>query len=163
MITAESFWQAFKERNITFFSGVPCSILQNIIYCALRDPELTYIPASREDMALGIASGAHMSGKSAGILLQNSGLGNLVNPLTSFSLMCKIPVLLIITWRGYQGQDAPEHLVMGEKTLELLDVLGLPYRVLEQNNLDSAIDAVRMSMDEQQTPGALVLREGIVI
>jgi phosphonopyruvate decarboxylase len=162
MISVDRFWQAFEARGITFFSGVPCSLLQGIIQHALRDPRLSYVSAPREDAALGIASGAYMCGRAAGILLQNSGLGNLVNPLTSFNLIYRIPVLMIITWRGYLGNDAPEHLIMGDATLRLLEVMDIPYGVLEESNLESLIDELAASMAEQRIPAAILLRDGIV-
>ena len=162
MISAATFWQGFKNRGITFFSGVPCSILRNIIDHAVSDPEVTYIPAPREDAALGIASGAHMCGRASGILIQNSGLGNIVDALTSFNLIYEVPVLMIISWRGYLGKDAPEHLVMGEKTLDLLGGLGIPYGVLEEDNLDDLVDEIASAMRKQKTPGAIVLRKGVV-
>ena len=162
MIPTRDFWEVLKNRNITFFSGVPCSILKNIITYALSDHQITYVPAPREDSALGIASGAYMCGKSSGILIQNSGLGNVVNPLISFNLIYKVPVLMIISWRGYLGKDAPEHSIMGEKTLSLLEELSIPYGILEEDNLDHLMDKVGLSMSKQGVPGAIVIRNGIV-
>ena len=162
MIAVERFWQALRVNGITFFSGVPCSILRGAIRYAVEDSALSYIPAPREDAALGIASGAYLCGRSAGILIQNSGLGNIVNPLTSFNMIYRIPVLMIVTWRGYMGNDAPEHLVMGEKTPQLLESLDIPYGLLEHSNLESLIDEVGASMAERGIPGAIVVREGIL-
>jgi len=162
MISVERFCESLKNRNITFLSGVPCSILKKIINYALNDSQITYVPAPREDSALGVASGAYMCGRASGILIQNSGLGNIVDSLTSFNLIYKVPVLMIISWRGYLGKDAPEHSVMGEKTLDLLEELGISYGVLEEDNLDHLIDVIVSSMNKQKIPGAIVLRRGIV-
>lgn len=162
MISVEEFWDALKSRGVDFFSGVPCSILKNIINFALKDPEITYISAPREDAALGIASGAYLCGKIGGILIQNSGLGNIVNPLTSFNLIYQIPVFMVITWRGHQGKDAPEHLVMGEKTLSLLEEIRIPFEVLKEDNLESSLENLLGSIKEKQIPAALILRRGIV-
>ena len=119
---------------------------------------ITYIPAPREDVALGIVSGAYLCGQRGGILIQNSGLGNIINPLASFNLIYHIPVLMVITWRGYQGKDAPEHLVMGEKTTRLLAELDIPYEVPEENNLENSLDNLLSLMKEKETPVALILR-----
>lgn len=162
MIPAAQFWDVLKSRDLTFFSGVPCSILEHIIHHAIQDPRIAYVPAPREDAALGLASGAKMCGRGSGILMQNSGLGNVVNTLTSFNLMYKVPVLMVISWRGYQQKDAPEHLVMGEKTLGLLQYLDIPYRVLEESDLDKSVDAVLSAMLKNQVPAAIILRKGIV-
>ena len=116
----------------------------------------------REDVALGIASAAHLAGRRGGILLQNSGLGNVVNPLTSFNLIYRIPVLMLVSWRGYGGHDAPEHLIMGEKTPDLLSTLGIPQVVLEANTLEDNVQWAVSTMEQQQIPVAVILRKAIV-
>ncbi len=96
--------------------------------------------------------------------MQNSGIGNIVNPLTSFSLMYKIPTLLIVGWRGYGGppNDAPEHWIMGVKTPEIFDLLEVPYEVLEKDNLGPVLDRLLAAIEEQSVPGALLVRAGII-
>jgi sulfopyruvate decarboxylase TPP-binding subunit len=116
----------------------------------------------REDVALGIASAAHLAGRRGGILLQNSGLGNVVNPLTSFNLIYRIPVLMVVSWRGYGGKDAPEHLIMGEKTPDLLHTLGVPHTVLEAETLEENLQWAVATLEQQQVPVAVILRQGIV-
>ena len=162
MPTAHEFWDILKRLQVTFFSGVPCSLLEDVIQAALDDPAVIYIPAVREDVSLGIASAAPLSGRRGGILLQNSGLGNVVNPLTSFNLLYRIPVLMVVGWRGYQGDDAPEHLLMGEKTLDLLQTLEIPYTILEATALAENLCWAVATMDERQIPVAAVLRKGII-
>ena len=95
---------------------------------------------------------------------QNSGVGNLVNPLTSFSNMYKIPALLIIGWRGYGGppNDAPEHWIMGVKTPEILDLLEIPCEILEEDNLEPALDRLLAAIEKRSVPGALLVRAGVI-
>jgi sulfopyruvate decarboxylase subunit alpha len=162
MRTAHEFWDILKRQQVTFFAGVPCSLLEAVINVGLADPAVTYIPAVREDVALGIASAAHLAGRRGGILLQNSGLGNVVNPLTSFNLIYRIPVLLVVSWRGYAGKDAPEHLIMGEKTPDLLRTLGIPQAVLEAETLEEHLQWAISTMERQQVPVAVILRKAIV-
>jgi sulfopyruvate decarboxylase subunit alpha len=162
MHTAHDFWSVLKQHRVTFFSGVPCSLLESVIHEALADPEVTYIPAVREDVALGIASAAHMAGSRGGILLQNSGLGNVVNPLTSFNLIYRIPVLMVVSWRGYGGRDAPEHLIMGEKTPQLLQTLNIPHVILEAEKLEDQLQWAVSTMLQQQTPVAVILRQAVL-
>ena len=161
---AQTFWDALKARGLTFFSGVPDSTFHHAYNLMLHDPEIRYIPAVREDVALGVASAAYFTGKLGGVIMQNSGLGNLVNPLTSFSLMYQIPVLLIVGWRGYGGppNDAPEHWIMGVKTPEILDLLHVPYEILESDNLEPALDRLLATMVECSAPGALLVRAGVI-
>ena len=155
---------ALKARGYNFFVGVPDSTFGSVFSEMESDPEIRYIRAVREDVALGVTSAAHMVGGRGGIVLQNSGLGNLINPLTSFSLMYRIPVLLLIGWRGYGGppNDAPEHWIMGEKTEDFLKLLDMPYRLIEQDNLEASLDDLIAEMDERSIPGALLVRGGIV-
>src|SRR3989442_11685011 len=68
MRTADEFWNILKSHDVTFFAGVPCSLLEGVINAGLADPAVTYIPAVREDVALGIASAAHLTGHRGGIL-----------------------------------------------------------------------------------------------
>ena len=153
-----------KKRGLTFFSGVPDSTFQHAYLWMIKDPDIRYVPAVREDVALGVASAAYFAGQMGGVMMQNSGVGNIVNPLTSFSLMYKIPVLLIIGWRGYGGppNDAPEHWIMGTKTPEILELLEVPYEILEPDNLDSALDRLLPAMKEHSVPGALLVRAGVI-
>jgi len=162
MRTAYEFWNILKSHEVTFFAGVPCSLLEGVIKAGLADPAVTYIPAVREDVALGIASAAHLTGHRGGILMQNSGLGNVVNPLTSFNLIYRIPVLMVVSWRGYGGKDAPEHLIMGEKTPELLHTLGIPHAVLEVDTLEENLQWAISTMEQQLIPVAVILRHGTV-
>ena len=149
---------------MTFFSGVPDSTFQAVYHHLLKDPDLRYVPAVREDVALGIASAAYFHGKLGGVLMQNSGIGNIVNPLTSFSLMYRIPVLLVVGWRGYGGppNDAPEHWIMGVKTPEIFNLLEVPCAVLERDNLEAALDGLLGQIQERSTPGALLVRAGVI-
>ena len=161
---AHAVWQALKSRGFTFFAGVPDSTLSPLFKVMNGDPELRYVSAVREDAALGIASAAPLVGWRGGVLMQNSGLGNVVNALTSFNLLYGLPVLLIVGWRGYGGppNDAPEHWTMGAKTTGLLELLGLPYEVLEADGLELALDRLTAAMDERSVPGALLVRHGII-
>ncbi len=161
MISPDSFWSYLKSKNFTFFSGVPCSILKGILNAALSDPEITYIPAVRENAALGVASGAYLAGRKSGILIQNSGLGNSINGLTSFNLIYRIPVLMFITWRGYEGKDAPEHIIMGEKTTGLLEMLNIPHVVMSEH-FEGEIDWAVREMEERSLPVAIILKKGLI-
>jgi phosphonopyruvate decarboxylase len=167
-MTSDQFWTVLKSRGLNFFSGVPDSTFTDAYTQLIQDPEIRYIPAVREDSALGLASAAYFSGGIGGVMLQNSGLGNLVNPLTSFSLMYRIPALLIVGWRGYGGppHDAPEHWIMGAKTPQLLDTLEIPYTVLEPDQppeqFEATLDQLLATMRQEATPGALLVRPGAI-
>ncbi len=161
---AQTFWNGLKGRGVNFFAGVPDSTFQNAYNVMVNDPEIRYVPAVREDVALGVASAAYFTGRLGGVVMQNSGVGNIVNPLTSFSLMYKIPVLLIVGWRGYGGppNDAPEHWIMGVKTPEIFDLLEVPYEILEPDSLEPTLDRLLATMEQRSVPGALLVRAGVL-
>jgi len=78
--------------------------------------------------------------------------------------MYKIPVLLIVGWRGYGGppNDAPEHWIMGAKTADMFSMLEMPYEVLKEDGLDRSLDRLDSQMAEQSIPGALLVRSGVL-
>ena len=161
---SRAFWDVLKARGLNFFSGVPDSTFGEAYNFMVRDPEIRYVPAVREDIALGVASAAYFTGGLGGVMMQNSGIGNIVNPLTSFSLMYKIPVLLVVGWRGYGGppNDAPEHWIMGVKTPQLFELLGVPYEILEPDSLEADLDRLLEKINKNSVPGALLVRAGLI-
>ena len=161
---SRAFWHVLKSRGLTFFSGVPDSTFGEAYNFMVEDPEIRYVPAVREDVALGVASAAYFAGGLGGVMMQNSGIGNIVNPLTSFSLMYKIPVLLVVGWRGYGGppNDAPEHWIMGVKTPQIFDLLEVPYQIMDPEELEPDLDRLLTRIHKQSVPGALLVRSGMI-
>ena len=160
-MNSSEFLEILKARGITFCAGVPDSTFTNIFQHILDDPDINYVNAVREDVALGIVSAAYFKNEVGAVIMQNSGIGNIVNPLTSFNLMYKIPALIIVGWRGYSN-DSPEHEIMGRKTLEFFDLLGMPYKVPDEHNVPNALDELLVQMEIESIPGALIMKGGIV-
>jgi len=162
MIKAHEFLSFLIKRGYIFFSGVPCSILEPVYNELNRNLyDIEYLPAVNENSAIGVASGAYVAGKKSGILIQNSGLGNIINPLTSFNLIYKIPVLMFITWRGYRGKDSPEHLLMGKNMLKILKVVGIDTVILTsdyKSEINLAIDI----MEKREIPVAVIIKKGLI-
>jgi len=162
MVTTKDFCTMLTEQGFDFFTGVPCSILKGVINYLSEDPDVPYVPATREDEAIGIATGAYLAGKKPVVLMQNSGLGNSIGTLASLPLLYEIPLLLLISWRGYQGKDAPEHLIMGKATVKLLEDIGVPTQILPKEKAEETIsDAVKM-MEERSLPTAIIVRRGVI-
>jgi len=163
-MNSSDFWAVLKSRGLNFFSGVPDSTFREAYNYMVLDPEIRYVPAIREDVALGVASAAYFAGGLGGVIMQNSGIGNIVNPLTSFSLIYKIPALLVVGWRGYGGppNDAPEHWLMGVKTPEISALLEVPYPVMGPDSLESDLDSLLGRINEEAVPGALIVRSGMI-
>lgn len=136
-------------------------MISGLIAVLDQDPSIAYHPETREDAAVGLACGAMMAGKQPVVLMQNSGVGVCINALTSMTLMYKTPCLLLITWRGYLGNDAPEHIIMGEVCGQLLETIGVPYLAPEPETL---LDDLEWATDYQRQtslPAALLLRAGV--
>lgn len=165
MIQANNFISACISNGYTFFTGVPCSFLMPLINYVIRSPDVDYITASSEGEAVGIATGAYLAGRRAVIMCQNSGLGNMVNPITSLNFPFRIPLLLIITLRGEPGlEDEPQHELMGQITGKLLDVLRIPWTFFP--NKTEAVGAVLVQAHSEMAktglPFALIMRKGDV-
>jgi phosphonopyruvate decarboxylase len=159
-MTGHELADLLDTRGFDFFTGVPCSLAEGLIAALERRPRgdrEPYIPAVREDIALGLAAGAWLGGRVPAVLMQNSGLGTSANALVSLSLLYRLPVLLLVTWRGYEGKDAPEHIVMGEITRPFLDMFGVPHRVLERGSEAADVAWARAEAERLSQPVALVL------
>ena len=152
-----------EHYGFNFSTGVPCSILNNIIVHLSSSSSLPYFPATNEDEAMGMATGAYLGGRKPVVLLQNSGLGFIINPLTSLDILYRIPILLVISWRGYEGKDAPEHLIMGQAMMKILEDIGVTPHVISADDPEAAISASARIMDEDRIPAAAILRNGIIV
>ena len=138
MIRPEFFIEALKEKGIDCFAGVPDSLLKNICaYITDHFDEAHNIIAANEGAAVGFAAGHYLAtGKTACVYMQNSGEGNIINPLASLTdkEVYNIPVLLLIGWRGRPGEhDEPQHIKQGKITTGLLNVMGVNYEVLSKD------------------------------
>ena len=140
MIRPEYFIEKLRENGIDCFAGVPDSLLKNM--CAYItdhfDAEHNII-AANEGAAVGLAAGHYLAtGQPACVYMQNSGEGNIINPLASLTdpEVYNIPVLLLIGWRGRPGvHDEPQHVKQGKVTTGLLNVMGINYEVLAKEEV----------------------------
>ena len=166
MIHPQWFHNQLKERGVYFFTGVPDSLLKP--YCnvvQLEEPDHHIIAVN--EGAAGIAAGHYLgTRKPALVYLQNSGLGNLVNPLVSLTSpeVYGIPMLLLIGWRGEpERPDEPQHMVQGRITLPMLDCLNVPNAVLPNSSEDveALLDLAFNTMHDKQSPFAITVPKGI--
>ncbi|HVF95996.1 MAG TPA: phosphonopyruvate decarboxylase, partial [Flavisolibacter sp.] len=138
MIQPAAFLQHLAGHGISFYAGVPDSLLKGLLACIEKKESRNHFIAANEGAALGLAAGYHLAtGGLPVVYLQNSGMGNLVNPLTSLTdaEMYQIPILFIIGWRGEPGiPDEPQHAVMGKITPAMLNLLNIPFIVLKKDN-----------------------------
>ena len=160
MISATSFVEYLRGLGYSQYTGVPCSFFTSFINYVINDSTLDYIGATSEGEAVGISLGGTLAGRKTVTMCQNSGLGNMVNPLTSLNYPFRIPTLLIVTWRGQPGlKDEPQHEQMGRIMHQLLDTLEIPWLPFPQDESEIAqvMTAAEASMRERQRPFALVM------
>lgn len=153
----KEFAELLEDQGFDFFAGVPCSLIAGLLRELETHPRLPYLAAVREDTAVGVGAGAWLGGKCPGILMQNSGLGTSLNALASLSLLYQLPSLLVVTWRGYGGRDAPEHLLTGAITSELLTLLGIQHRTLSSQSAEADLAWAARETQRRMEPVALLL------
>jgi phosphonopyruvate decarboxylase len=134
-LPAGEFVSQLRSFGVDAVTGVPCGHLAGP--WALFDQAGQLTPAPSEGAAMALAAGWELGGRHAAVLCQNSGFGNLINPLTSLTQTYGIPVLVVMTLRGWPepASDEPQHAAMGAATTAILDALGVPYRILDHTNL----------------------------
>ena len=148
MLSSDIFSKLLLSKGFNFYAGVPCSLLSGLISIIDDDPKTPYFPAVREDAAVGLCAGAYLAGKLPVLLMQNSGLGYCINAFTSLNLIYKIPVLVIMSWRGEDRSDAPEHSIMGEINQRLLTTCGMEYSVLSNENYEVSLNTALQKIKE---------------
>ncbi len=165
MLNAASFIEHLRGLNYSQYSGVPCSFLKPFINYVIDDASLDYVGAASEGEAVGFTLGAYLGGRKTVTMCQNSGLGNMVNPLTSLNYPFRVPTLLITTWRGEPGvADEPQHEQMGRIMHQLLDAIEIPWLPFPttEAEIPEVMAKAEASMAERQRPFALVMSKDTV-
>nr|CAD7194725.1 unnamed protein product [Timema douglasi] len=159
------FYRALQNIGIEFFCGVPDSLLKD--FCAFvttNVPEENHVITANEGNAIGLAAGYHLaSGKAGLVYLQNSGIGNTVNPLLSLAApeVYSIPMLLLIGWRGEPGKrDEPQHILQGQVTPGMLNSLGIPFSTLPDflDGAKNTLENAKKYIDKHSSPYALLVK-----
>lgn len=166
MIQVLDFLKRMKEQGIDFYTGVPDSLLAS--FCSCIDDNLDHrqhLIAANEGNAIAVAIGYHMASRKIPVVyMQNSGLGNTINPLASLAdpKVYKVPILMIIGWRGEPDiADEPQHKKQGEITLSQLKILNIPYWILSNDcDYSAMLSAAYSSLRDRNAPVALVVRKG---
>ena len=168
MIRPQFFYELLKENGTGFFTGVPDSLLKS--FCAyLTDTagSKNHIIAANEGCAVGLAAGHYFAtGRVPLVYMQNSGLGNTVNPLLSLAdrEVYSVPLLLVIGWRGEPNvHDEPQHVKQGKVTCALLDAMEIPYCILSDEEAEAKVQLEKAysHIKASSSPYAVVVRKGI--
>jgi len=138
-------YETLKECDIRLVSALPETWLVHLIRMTDEDPEMTLIRLAKEEEAVGISAGAHFAGIKSAMLMQNHGFMASINGIVSFAHLYKIPLLMLISYRGTFGERDPWQTQGGNATEPLLRALGIPYFFLDQ------VEAVKKRIRHAQT------------
>jgi sulfopyruvate decarboxylase subunit alpha len=151
-------FEALKQSGVKIVSALPETWLVHLIQMAESDPDTTLVRLAREEEAIGISAGAHLAGVRSALLMQNHGFLAAVNPIVSLAFLYKIPLLMLISYRGHMGERDPWQTQGGRFTEPVLQALDIPYDHLT-NPGDTArqIREAQVLADSSLTPVALLL------
>jgi len=165
LIEAKEFIEAAREHGFVRYTGVPCSFLTPFINYVINDNTLEYIASTNEGDALATTSGSVIGGQRSIVMMQNSGLGNAVSPITSLSYIFRIPFLIIVTHRGEPGvKDEPQHELMGQITEELFNTMRIPSETFpsETKEIIPALQRAEKFMSKEHRPYAFIMKKGSI-
>ena len=152
---------ALKEAGIDLVASVPDTHLLDLINLLYEDPEITHVPVGREEEGIGVCTGAYLGGKRTAMLMQNAGLMNSCNGLTTTALQFGIPMLLLIYYAGDMGDNAFQ--MLGQLTEPVLQGLGIKYSVVQDAaRQKEQITAAVTTAEAYKRPVALLLTPAIL-
>jgi len=168
MLNPQEFVDCLKRNGVGFFTGVPDSLLKELCSCIAHTSRSgEHVIAANEGGAVALALGYHLAtGHIPLVYLQNSGLGNVVNPLLSLvdEDVYSVPMLFVIGWRGEPGvHDEPQHKKQGRVMVPMLEAMEIPYSVLgaDVDHADTIVKDAVAHVRKTNGPFALVIKKGV--
>lgn len=159
MIEPKDFSQVLRKHNLEPVVQVPCSYFKDLFNYLLDSREIELVNPINEAIGIGIASGYYLSTQKVPVLaIQNSGLLNTLNALTSLNQIYEIPIFYLISWRG-EVSDAPEHEITGRNLLRTLKVMEIPYMIIDPNLYQSQIKKLADRALKNKKPVALIIKK----
>ena len=145
------------KNGIYNFVGVPDSTLKDFISEGLKEKKI--IITTREEEAIGIATGMSLSQSNSLVFLQNAGFANSLSTITSLIQLYKFPLIFLIGWRGYLKNDAPEHEKIGKIQLDLLKTMKLDYKIIQNKNWKKMCDWALKKSKNNDSCALVITRE----
>ena len=158
MDSSEAVFDALKDVGIDFIVSVPCVNLSKLLNMIDEDEGIIHVPVTREEEGIGLCAGAYLGGKRPAILMQNSGLGNSINALKSLTELYKMPLLMIMSHRGTEGESICGQVPMGESTPRILEAMD--FKFFKPENPEGAYEDIRQAWDlsvEEGKPVSILL------
>ena len=151
MDSSEAIYNGLKDAGINFIVSVPCVNLSKLLDMIDEDDEIIHIPVTREEEGIGICAGAYLGGKRTAILMQNSGLGNSINALKSLIELYEMPLLMIMSHRGTEGENICGQVPMGISTPLILEAMD--FKFFKPSNPESAYEDIKTSWELSEEEG----------
>jgi len=151
------FFNLLEKKGIENFIGVPDSTMKYFIDEGLKKKKI--LITTREEEAIGIAAGMSLSGKKIVVFMQNAGFANSLSTITSLLQLYDIPIILIIGWRGFLKNDAPEHEKIGKIQPELIKTIGLESKVIDDKNFQNVCDWAIKKLKNGKQIGLIIKRD----
>ena len=156
--SSRAIYDALKASGVRLMSALPETWLVHLIRMADDDPEMALVRIAKEEEAIGISAGAHLAGVNSALLMQNHGFLASINAITSLALLYKIPLLMLISYRGHMGEKDPWQTCGGRVTEPVLQALDIPYdHLTEPAQAQRQIAAAQTLAESSLTPVALLL------
>ncbi|MFA8433516.1 MAG: phosphonopyruvate decarboxylase [Marinifilaceae bacterium] len=167
MIELKSFFENLDSKGVNFYTGVPDSLLKSIsAYLFDNYPGEKHIIASNEGASVGLASGYYLgTGQVPIVYMQNSGIGNAVNPLLSLADqdVYSIPMILFVGWRGEPGvKDEPQHVKQGKVSKDLFDAMQIPCEIMSADTVEanSQVNRALVECQKNSSPYVFLIKKG---
>lgn len=156
-------YQSLKEEGIRLISALPETWLVHLIRLTDEDPEVTLVRLAKEEEGVGISMGAHLAGTPSAMLMQNHGFLASVNGIVSGAQLYRIPLLMLISYRGELGETDPWQTEGGGVTRPVLEALGIPYDDLDHpDHIAHRIRKAQTLAHSALRPVALLLRRDLM-
>jgi sulfopyruvate decarboxylase alpha subunit len=155
-VSASRRLDALREVGVEFVAGVPCSYLKTFFAGCAELPPGAYLAAVREDHAVAACAGAWLGGRRTLAAMQNSGLGYCLEVLTSLHLMYRIPLPMLVSDRG-APTDYEEHRILGQRTRQLLDLFGVPWREAHAGGHEAEARWLVETAERERKPAVLLV------
>lgn len=151
-------YEALKSINVGLISALPETWLVHLTSMAEEDPEMILVRLNKEEEGVGISAGAHFAGRKSVMMMQNHGFLTSINGIVSLSQLYKIPLLMMISYRGEMGERDPWQTQGGISTEPVLQALGIPYNKLSNpDTVLKELGAAQTLAESSQKPVALLL------
>ena len=155
--TQRQIFNILKKKGIKNFVGVPDSTMKYFIDEGLKKEKI--LISTREEEAIGIAAGMSMSNEKSLVFMQNAGFANSISTITSLIKLYEIPMILLIGWRGFLKDDAPEHKKIGEIQPDLIKIIGLESRIISEKNFKNVCDWAITELNKKKIIGLIIKRD----